>query len=67
MEPIYKQRCGSLFCLYYILCHQSSQVDLFAKSEIFNGVDVVGDAACMTPLEGSGGKLPKEILKNRST
>ena len=66
MEPIYKQRCGSLF-RFIFWCHQSSQVDLFAKSEIFNGVDVVGDAACMTPLEGSGGMLPEEILKNRSS
>ena len=64
MESIYKQRCGSLFCFLFWR-HQNSQVDLFAKSEIFNGVDVVGDAACVTPLEGSGGMLPKEILKNR--
>ena len=42
------QRCGSLFC-FILWRHQSSQVDLFAKSEIFNGVDVVGDAACVTP------------------
>ena len=54
------------FALYFGIS-QSSQVDLFAKSEIFNGVDVVGDAACVTPLEGSGGMLPEEILKNRSS
>ena len=66
MEPIYKQGCGSLFCFIFWR-HQSSQVDLFAKSEIFNGVDVFGDTACVTPLEGSGGMLPKEILKNRSS
>ena len=66
MEPIYKQRCGSLFCFIF-WHHQSSQVDLFARREIFNGVDVVGDAACVTVLEGSGGMLPEEILKNRSS
>ena len=44
----------------YLGVSQSSQVDLFAKSETFNGVDVVGDAACVTPLEGSGGMLPEE-------
>ena len=60
MEPIYKQRCGSLFCFIF-WHHQSSQVDLFAKSEIFNGVDVVGDAACVTPLEGSGDMLPRKF------
>ena len=65
MEPIDKQRCGSLFCFIF-WHHQSSQVDLFARSEIFNSVDVV-DAACVTPLEGSGGMLPEEILKNRSS
>ena len=60
------QRCGSLFC--FIFWHQqSSQVDLFARSEIFNSVDVVGDVACVTPLEGSGGMLPEEILKNRNS
>ena len=66
MEPIYKQRWGSLF--YFIFWrHQSPQFDLFAKIEIFNSADVVGDAACVTLLEGSGGMLPEEILKNRSS
>ena len=64
MEPIYKQRCGSLFCFIFWR-NQSSQGDLFARSEIFSGVDVVGNAACVSPLEGSGDMLPKEILKNR--
>ena len=50
----------------YLGVSQSSQVDLFAKSEIFNGLDVVGDTACVTPLEGSGGMHLEEILKNRS-
>ena len=66
MEPIDKQRCGSLFCFIF-WHHQSSQVDLFARSEIFNSIDVVGDVACVTPLERSGGMLPEEILKNRSS
>ena len=66
MEPIYKQSCCSLFCFIF-WHHQSSEVDLFAQSEIFNGVDVVGDAAWVTLLEGSGGMLPEEILKNRSS
>ena len=66
MEPINKQRWDSLFCFIFGR-HQSSQVDLFAKSETFNGVDVVGDAACVIPLEGSGGMLREEILKNRSS
>ena len=55
-----------MFCFIF-WHHQSSQVDLFAQSEIFNGIDVVGDIACVTPLEGSGGMLPEEILKNRSS
>ena len=46
---------------------QSSQVDLLAKSEICNGVDVVFDAAGVTPLGGFGGMLPQEILKNGSS
>ena len=58
MEPFYKQRCGSLLCFIF-WCHQSSQVDLFARSEFFNSVDVVGDAACVTPLEGSAGHAPR--------
>ena len=67
MEPIYQQSCGSIFCFNIFWHHQSSQVDLYAQSEIFNGVDVVGDTACVTPLEGSGDMLPKEILKNGSS
>ena len=40
---------------------QSSQVDLLAKSEIFNGVAIVCDAAGVThPARG-------EILKNGSS
>ena len=66
MEPIYKQRWDSLFCFIFWR-HQSSQFDFLAKSETFNGVDVVGDAACVIPLEGSGGMLREEILKNRSS
>ena len=66
MEPIYKQRRGSLFCFIFWR-HQSSQVDLFVKSEVLNSVDVVGDTTCVTPLEESGGMLPWEILKNRSS
>ena len=46
---------------------QSSQVDLLAKSEIFDGVSVVCDAAGVTPLGGSGGHAPQEILKNGSS
>ena len=38
-----------------MLCYeQSSQVDLLVKSEIFDGVDIVGDTACVTPPERSG-------------
>ena len=72
MEPIYQQSCSSMFC-FILWHHQSSQVDLFAQSELdtyihtYNGVDVVGDTACVTPLEGSGGMLPEEILTNRSS
>ena len=50
------------YCLI-LLCEQSSQVDLLAKSEIFDGIDVVCDAACVTPLKRSEGMLPEEILK----
>ena len=46
---------------------QSSQVDLLAKSEISDGVNVVCDAARVTSLEGFGGMLPEEILKNGSS
>ena len=46
---------------------QSSQVDLLAKSEICNGAAVVCDAAGVTSLGGSGGMLPKEILKTGSS
>ena len=46
---------------------RNSQVDLLAKSEIFDCVDVVCDAECMTPPEGSKGMLPEEILKNESS
>ena len=42
---------------------QSSQVDLLAKSEMLDGVAVIFDAEGVTPLEGSGGTLPKKILK----
>ena len=51
--------------LLYTLTSLELSSDLLAKSEIFNGEDVVGDAACVTPLEGSGGMLPEKILKNR--
>ena len=53
MEPIYKQRCGSLFC-FILWHHQNSQVDLFAKSEIFTCVYVVGD-----PTRGVWGYAPR--------
>ena len=43
---------------------QSSQVDLLAKSEMFDGVAVVFDAEGVTPLGGFGGMLPQKILKN---
>jgi len=46
---------------------QSSQVDLLAKSEIFDGVAVVCDTAGVTRLGGSGGMLPHEILENGSS
>ena len=46
---------------------QSSQVDLLAKSEICNCSAVVCDATGVTPLGGSGGMLPQEILKNGSS
>ena len=42
---------------------QSSQVDLLAKSEMFEGIAVVCDAAGVTPLGMSGCMLPQEILK----
>ena len=45
---------------------QSSQVDLLAKSKIFDGVGGVCDAAGDTWLGGSGGMLPHEILENGS-
>ena len=40
---------------------QSSQVDLLAKSEIFDNVPIVCDTAGQTLLGGSGGMLPQEI------
>jgi len=40
---------------------QSSQVDLLAKREIFEGVAVVCDAAVVTPLGRSGGMLPQDF------
>ena len=43
---------------------QSSQVDLLEKTEICNSADIVCDAAGVTPLGGSGGMPPQEILKN---
>ena len=46
---------------------QSSQVDLMLKSEIFDRVAVVCDAAGGTPLGRFGGMLPQEILKNGSS
>ena len=49
---------------YCTVSRQSSQVDLLSKSEIFDGVDVVCDAACVTPLKWSGDILHKKILKN---
>ena len=50
-----------------VLLYQSSQVDLSANSEICNGAAVVCDAAGVTPLGGSGGMFPPEILKNGSS
>ena len=46
---------------------QSSQIDLLAKSEICNGAAVACDATGITPVGGSGGMLPQEILKNESS
>ena len=46
---------------------QSSQVDLLGKSGICNGAAVSCDAKGDTPLGGSGGMLPQEILKNGSS
>jgi len=45
---------------------QSCQVDLSAKSEIFDSLAAVCDTAGITPLGGSGGMLPHEILENGS-
>ena len=54
--------------LFILALPELWQVDFLAKSEIFNSIDVVGDvvgdAACVTPLEGTGGMLPEEILKS---
>lgn len=46
---------------------QSSQVDLLAKSEIFNGVAVVCDTVGVTLQVGSGNMLSHKSLKNRSS
>ena len=52
---------------YCTVSRQSSQVDLLAKSEICDGVDVDCDAACVTPLKWSRSILPEKILKNGSS
>ena len=65
-----KDRFCDIYCaviLRYSFVLQSSQVDLLAKSEICNGTAIACDAAGVTPVGGSGGMLPQEILKNGST
>ena len=46
---------------------QSSQVNLLAKSEIFDGIAIVCDVAGVTRLGGSGDMLPYEILENEGS
>ena len=53
----------ALCSMLYVL--QNSQVDLLAKSEIFDSIAVVCDIAS-TPLGWSGGKGLQAILKNGS-
>jgi len=42
---------------------QSSQVYLFPKSEIFDGVAIYHDAEGVTFLGGTGGMLPRKFWK----
>jgi len=45
---------------------QSYQVDLLAKSEIFDRVAIVWDVSGIISTQGSGSMLPQEIYKSGS-